>query len=135
MKKRPKNKNKDPFFGPKWLAYMNAEMPEKAQLDDYVRWAKFQLAIRTKTLLKDPIWDKYTAEEILIEFFAHKFDNDPNFKKDFEKDLGMEEAVVDDFASWADKEMGKAEKDMEKQIEGLEDKISFDPSADSLGDE
>lgn len=133
---KPKKKLKperDPYRNIKYMAYRLSELPSPYNIYDLVRYAKFQLAAMTKTLLKDPIWDTYTAEEILVEFFGHQFLEDEDLKADFEKQIGLANKGVDDFADWADKQMAKSQIENEKILGGLEDKISFNPN--TMGDE
>lgn len=134
-KTAPKPKN-DPFFRIKYLGYCLARTPELMDYDDFVRFCKFQLAHRTNTLLKDPIWDKYTSEEIIVEFFAHKFESDRDARNDFEIMMEYGKNAVDEFSDWADKQMAKSKKEREEhQIDVLDDSVSFNPAVDVVGDE
>jgi hypothetical protein len=102
-------------------------------LDDYVRYAKFFLCSKTKRLMKDPIWDSYTTEEILAEFFAHQFETNKRFLEDFEVALLDSLGQSDDFSDWADSMMSKDKRILEKTLGGMEDRISFDPTKDVIG--
>lgn len=98
----------------------------------FVKYARFQLCLITKTLMKDPVWDEYTEEEILVEFFAHSFHNDPNFLKDFE--ISISKGEVLDFNSWADLEMKRNAESVEAKVLGQADKVEFQPE-DVMGEE
>lgn len=124
---------RDPYRNIKYMGYRLSELPSPYNIFDLVRYAKFQLASMTKTLLKDPIWDSYTAEEILVEFFGHQFVESDELKAEFEKQIGIHNEGVDNFADWADKEMAKSKIDNEKILGGLKDNISFNPN--TMGDE
>lgn len=124
---------RDPYRNIKYMGYRLSELPSPYNIYDLVRYAKFQLAIMSKRLLKDPIWDEYTAEEILVEFFGHQFVEDEGLKAEFEKQLGLGLKGVDEFNDWADKQIAKSRIENEKILGGVEDKVSFNPS--TMGDE
>lgn len=130
---KPNPKKRDPYFRLKYLGYFLSQLPDTFSTKDLVRYAKFYLAAKTKTLMKDPIWDNYTSEELLIEFFAYRF-QDESFRVPFEQQLDTRSGVVDEFAAWADKEMKKEAKIRDKILGGLEDRVSFDPK-DIMGED
>lgn len=115
------------------MGYRLVELPQTYKLMDFVRYAKFQLAVKTRRLLKDPIWDEYTVEELLVEFFAHQLNESTEFRQKFEQEIAGDVGDIDDFASWADKKMEQDAKERQKTLDRLEDNISFDPS-DIMGD-
>lgn len=95
---------------------------------ELVRYARFFLAIRTKRLYKDPIWDSYTVEELLVEFYAHQFQENKQFRQEFEASVGnMDPTSVDSFSDWADKEMSKEAKIRETTLGQMEENVSFRP--------
>lgn len=124
--KPPKKKKFDPYKGLKFFAFRMAQLPQPFSGKDLVRYAKMHLAIKTHTLLKDPIWDLYTNEELLVEFFAWQF-QDEKIRDMFEQDLGDIDGSVDEFAKWADKEMAEEAKVRAKTLNSMEDRVSFDP--------
>jgi len=134
--KKPKKKKKiiDPYRNLKKLAYHSSQLPDRYNKEDLLRYAKFQLARRAKRLLKDPIWDEYTEEELLIEFYAHQFEDNDQFRIKFEQESGMFDGVVDDFAAWADKKMAEDAKIRDMTMGESEDHISFSPD-DVMGDD
>lgn len=127
-------KKVDPYQGVKFLGYRISQLPEKYKMADLIRFAKFQLAVKSKRLLKDPIWDEYTVEELLIEFYAHVFNENKEARILFEQALNLATDNVDDFAAWADAEIAKEDKIREKTLDSTEDSVSFNPS-DVLGDD
>lgn len=128
-------KNKvDPYKGLKYMGYRMVELPSRYTMADFTRYAKFQLAVKTKRLLKDPIWDEYTVEELLTEFFAHQFEESKEFREKFEHEIAGDVGDLDDFASWVDKKMEEDAKDRQKTLDQMEDTISFNP-LDVMGDE
>lgn len=105
----------------------------KIDFEDYVRYAKFYLCSKTKTLTKDPIWDQYTDVEIMVEFFAHQFESNKKLRDEFEVELGTHDSAIDSFASEADKMFKTWNKEKENILGGLENSIKFDPN-DVLGE-
>ncbi len=109
-----------------------SQMPEAMTVQDFVRFCKFHLAAKTNHLMKDSVWDKYTSEDIITEFFAHKFHTDKEFKAEFEIEAQMIKPYVDDFSVWADKQMKKSEEELKQKASQMEDKVSFTPAV--MGD-
>lgn len=123
----------DVMFKLKHIAYCRSQTPlSDMTLKDFVAYAKFQLCFKTKTLFKDPIWDNYTQEEILVEWFSHEFESNPQLVKEFE--IGMSKGEVLDFNSWADLQMKKEQEERAKKIRDQEDKVSFSPD-DVMGEQ
>jgi hypothetical protein len=131
MSQKPKV---DPYLGVKYLGYRLSQLPDKYKMADLLRFAKFQLAVKSRRLLKDPIWDEYTVEELLQEFYAHVFNENKEARILFEQSLNLATDSVDDFAAWADAEIAKEDKIREKIMDSTEDSVSFNPS-DVLGDD
>lgn len=128
-------KKTDPFFPIKRMGYYMAQMPDDGiQSSDFLRFAKFQLCIKMKRLMKDPIWNDYTKEELLAEYFAHQFDTDKMLRTEMERALGLNEAAIEDFGDWADRQMAKDKAEQEDQLKLLEDHVSFNPQTDVLGE-
>lgn len=133
MEETQKPKQPDIMLRLKHIAYCRSQTPISGMgLKDFVNYAKFQLCLITKRLEKDPVWDTYTQEEILIEFFAHKFNVDKNFVTEFE--LSMATGEVLDFSDWADLQMKREQEAKEAKLKDLEDNISFNPG-DVIGGE
>lgn len=128
-----KKKRRDPYRNIKWLGYRLSQLPDRYGLKELVNFAKFQLAVKTKRLLKDPIWDQYTIEELLIEFYAHQFEDNKQFRVAFEQEIGSGNTDVDDFAAWADKKIAEEAKIRNRLMGEAEDKVSFSPD-DIMGD-
>ncbi len=124
----------DPYKGIKYIGYRISQLPDRYNMSDLIRYAKFVLASKTHRLLKDPIWDDYTVEELLIEFYAHQFNDSKEARIAFEQSLDIATDNVDDFAAWADAEIAKEDKIREKTLSELEDSVSFSPS-DVMGDD
>lgn len=132
-KAKPK-KRVDPYKGLKYIGYRQSQLPTTYSLADLTKYAKFYLAHKTKTLLKDPIWDEYTVEELLVEFYAHQMVDNKEFRIQFESQMGDIDGSVDDFASWADKQISEEAKIRDETLDQMEDSVSFDPS-EVMGDD
>lgn len=131
-----KKKSRDPYKVLKYVGYRLSQLPNPYDRADLVRYAQFQLAAKTHRLMKDPIWDNYTEEELLMEFFAHQMNESEEFRKEFEVQMGANiNGAVDDFDAWADKQMAEEAKIRDKIMGQTEDKISFSPDEDLIGEE
>ena len=78
-----KRKSQKPLMNDKYdrlryIGYCWSKLPpddDNVEFDDFVNYAKFQLCIASHKLVKDPIWDEYSSEEILIEYYALLYHN------------------------------------------------------------
>jgi len=100
---------------------------DSISLDDMVKFAKFQLCLKNKVLMKDPIWDDYTREEIMAEFYAHQFSFSEKAKLEFEASIKLNESGLDDFAQWADKQMANEKDLVGDSLGSAEERVEFDP--------
>ena len=105
---------------------------EKMTYSDFVTYAKFKLSLDKHLLMEDPIWERYTDEQVLIEYFAGLFDRSKEERDKFLGKLKLSSSENYDFSEWADRMMEDTEKTMREKAEKLEDKISFTP--ETLGD-
>jgi hypothetical protein len=116
------------LFKLEYMAYCMSQMPPKdvpSTLEDYVRFAKFQLSFEKHILMEDPIWDKYTDEQIIVEFMANLFMKNPKKLEEFEaKLLGQDDNIYDWFA--------ENQKEMAQKIESMEESVKFVP--ETIGD-
>lgn len=123
---------KDPFSPLKFRGYCWAFTPpgNDFTLEDFVLFCKFYLCNKTATLWKDPIWDRYTDEELMTEYFAYLFSNDPDKKSEFEasRNLGSD-LYGEDIYEWLDRKIAENQREMEEQLESLPDNISFSPTS------
>jgi hypothetical protein len=126
-----KKKRIDPYKNLKTLGYNLSQLPDKYNLKELTRYAKFYLASKTGTLLKDPIWDTYTTEEMLTEFYAYLME-DREYRLRFEQESGIK-GEVDDFASWAEKKIQEDSKVRDKVLGQMEENIKFSPN-DVIGE-
>lgn len=126
-----KKKKIDPYRNLKRLGYNLSQLPDKYNLKDLVRYAKFYLASKTNKLLKDPVWDQYTSEEILVEFYAYLME-DKEYRLKFEQESGIK-GEVDDFASWAEKKIQEDSKIRDRVMGEMEENVKFSPN-DVIGE-
>jgi len=80
----------DPFFGLKLIAFHRSTFPkdsEELTEDELIAFARWQICKSRNILWNDPIWQSYTHPEILIEFFAIKFDEDQELRDKFAASL------------------------------------------------
>ena len=95
---------------------------DDTEFRDFINYAKFQLCRVNNILMKDPIWNSYTDEELIAEYYAVLYYNNDKEREAFEKSLNINED--DDFFEWCQKEELKMLKDKQEE---LEDSISFKP--------
>lgn len=134
MDQPKKKKRPDPYKRVKYFGYRMSQLPEIYKLNDLVKYAKFQLSVKSGRLMKDPIWDEYTIEELLIEFFAHQFEDSKEFRIKFEQDFNELSGAVDEFAAWADKQIKEESLIRDRLMGEAEDQVRFDPS-EIMGDD
>lgn len=132
MAKKPLKKKKqvDPLISLKYIAYCRAFTPpgEDTSREEFVEFAKFFLCKQTRRLWKDPIWDDYTEEEILIEYFAHLFSTNAQAKSEFEvKAFSGSDIYGEDVFEWLDRMVKENQEDMAKKLDALPEKVSFSP--------
>lgn len=112
--------------------YRVCGVPKGSTLSQYIDTAKFLLCEKTNTLWKDPIWDSYTDEELLIEYFSYLHHYDEDFKTSFENIEGLSERYIQSAADYFDEQIALNEKELEKNMEReTEEVISLD--MDELG--
>ena len=118
----------DIFFNLRYIGYCTAFMPPEgidADLKDLLNYAKFQLCQARNILMKDPIWDSYSDEELLVEYFAVLLSNDKEKKDEFATILAGGDP---DLLDWFKKMEDQNKKDLEKQLSKQKDELTFNPS-------
>lgn len=132
MKDQKKTK-KDPLRRLKYIGYCAAcTPPEKTSFEDFIRFAKTYLCVQNRVLFKDPIWETYGDEEIIVEYFAHVFAKDPDKKTEFELQIEAKKSDYDEFLEFANKSIEDNAVELEDKAAEMEDSVSFSP--DALGD-
>lgn len=117
----------DRFQKLKLMGYCLAFLPPQGidtSLKDFVEFAKYQLCKERHLLMKDPIWETYGDEEILVEYYAVLFEKNQTLKAEFEAALVKQDV---DFMQWLDKELRENEKKRAEENEGPPE-FEFDPS-------
>lgn len=124
-------KTEDKFFKMKYMGYCLAQMPpEEAEtsLEDFINHCKFQLCVLSNRLLKDPIWEAYTDEDIIVEYFAHRVEKDQEFKDTLEARFkGFDEDTYDWFDEMIEKNQEELKTFKEKVAEEAEE-INYSPN-------
>jgi hypothetical protein len=126
---QPKKEN-DPLRSIKHIGYCRAFTPpgENTTIEDMVQMAKHALCRLTNTLWKDPIWDQYTDEEILVEYFAHRFCTNADAKKEFEVEIDAgKDLYGEDIFDWLDRKVKQNQEEMQKKLDEMPDKVSYTP--------
>ncbi len=115
MSQKPKNNEPDPFFGLKLIAYYRTGLPvndDDIDEEAMVQFAKWQICKIKSVLWNDPVWNEYTSPEILIEFFAIKFDENEELRKKFEAGIVTTKKSDTD---WMERRMAKLLKEKEEK--------------------
>lgn len=131
-KKKKAKKESDPLAAIKYRGYCRAHSPpgEDMSLVDFVNFAKFYMCRHAHRLWKDPIWETYTDEEILIEYFAHLFTVDKEARTAYEaKAFSGEDIHGEDVYDWLDRMVALNQKEMAEKLDTLPDKVSFSPDS------
>ncbi len=137
MEKTPKKSSKktpDPFKKLKYIGYCRACAPpgKGMQFKDFVNYVKTYLCFETKTLFKDPIWDSYSDEDLIVEYFARIFRVDKDRRQKFEAEIGKKDTDYDNFLEFADAQIEKNQEELNEKADELEDNVSYSPEV--LGD-
>jgi len=115
---------KDPTFPLQYIGFCLAIRPsvaDKVSICEFIDFAKFQLCAEYKIPRKSHIWDSYTDEEILIEYYALRFYNNADKAKDFEDKLsGDYQSDLD----WFDSEIQKNKESLKSLYP---DEVKFSP--------
>ena len=131
-KNPPKKKELDPLQSLKYKGYCWSQSApgEETTLDDLVSFAKFFLCKHSNRLWKDPIWEEYTDEEILIEYFAHLYAKDEEARKEFEASIDANAQIYEAEYEWLDRMVKQNQEENRKKLEEMPDKVSFAPGAE-----
>ena len=126
---------KDKLLPLKHIGYCWSQMPpdeDNVTYGDFLAHVKFSLCKLSHRLMKDPLWDEYTAEEMIAEYYAHVYTVNKEERALFETTLRGEDPDVHD---WLDKMIEDNQEVTKQKIEemGLEDSLSFKP--EGLGDD
>ena len=128
---------RDPLLRIKYIGYClshgNLEENQNLDFSEFVRWAKFQICSQRNLLMEDPIWERYTDEQILIEYYAILYSKDKESRLEFEAIVkGEEEGVFD----WMQAEIDKNQEAIEawKQSQAKLSSGKADPELEDVGD-
>lgn len=129
--KSQKKESKDPFGRLKYIAYCrNFMAPEEFSLSELTKYAKNYLCLNKKVLYYDPIWDLYTEEAILIEFYSLRMWEDDDYRQDIETAIkGAGKTEADDF-SWMEKRQAEEDAKRDERIKELKEEADFSYSSE-----
>lgn len=130
--KNHKKKEHDPLLSIKFKGYCwsRSAPGEDTTLAGLVSFAKFFLCKHSQRLWKDPIWDEYTDEEILIEYFAHLFAKDEAARNEFEVQINAGSDMYEAEYDWLDRMVKQNQNENRKKLEEMPDKVSFTPGGE-----
>lgn len=122
----------DPLRRIKHIGYCLSQPPhkrEKVGLADFVNYARFQICEARKVLFWDPVWENYTDEQILAEYYAVLFSRNKEVMEEFEGTLlGAQASDV----KWLLDQSDKAKKELKKLEVAKEVEELFDETPESL---
>lgn len=115
----------DPIQALKKRAYARSfgGLDTSLTVDDLVIMARAYLSRETHTLYNNPIWDEYTKEEIIIEYFSYRFVREQDLRETFEKEHNVKDAEKEGIYDWLE-EQAQSDGDAEPEFE---ESIDFDP--------
>ena len=137
MENQKKNKEVDPFLKLKHIAYCIASPPFKtndASLEAFVKYARHQICVTKNILYFDPIWDSYSDEQVLVEYYALRFEKDKDFLEQFEVEV-INDGKMEDDIDWMEKEIAKNKTNVEEYNKIKDEIEEFEDTPDSLGKE
>jgi len=82
-----------------------------------VQYARYYVSNKKNLLFSDPIWNNLTKEEILIEYFCLRFDEDETFRGEF---IAQLRGVKEDDYAWFEK-MEKQHLEKTKDLEEIDE--------------
>ncbi len=117
------------------MAHNRAFLPDgDISLTDFVIFCQTHLSNVYKIPQKSPIWDNYTNEEIIIEYFTLKFLKDENFKNEFrsqKQGVDVSEApIADDFMDFVNRQEIQTKKELDAMKEKMGENLNFSPNTE-----
>ncbi len=120
-------KNVDPFLILKNVGFLRSQLPGKDSgitSFDYIAYARHHLCNKRNVLFLDPIWDRYSNEDILVEFFATQFDENEEFRNEFFKQLNDGKSEEENWFRTMEEKYKKAREEEVKVAMGGKDEFS-----------
>lgn len=108
----------------------DVEDPENFTLQHLVQHAKFALCESRKVLMEADVWDRYTDEHILLEYYAMLYNVNKQMREEFEDFVTS--TVTEDQVDWMDEMMAKNKEELKKYVEADQEAeaFSFEPGKD-----
>lgn len=120
--------NKDPFFGLKFIAYCRSQRPPDGvdgiitEDIDIINYAKWRVCKSRNVLFNDPVWENYTPEEILVEYFTISFDDSEEVRDMFLAQMrGVETKDYDWLEQMESKWLKEQEEKIKEDMGGVEE--------------
>lgn len=123
---------KDKFLTLKYMGFCMSQLPPDeagTSFEDFVRYAKFQLSVDKHRLMEDEVWEKYTEEQILVEYFANVFSKSKEERERFEIQLSGSDP---DINNWFDKMIEQNQQEISEKLKAQEEQVKYVP--ESLGE-
>lgn len=97
------------------------------EVEDFVEYAKYYICETRGLLFLDPIWDRYTQEDILTEYFTIRVREDEEFKQEMENSfITLSKKDEDFFNKMTAAYEAQKVKEEETPPENLPDRIEDD---------
>ncbi len=133
-----KGKNKpvkisDQLKNLKNIAYRMVQTGDKLDngtFEDFVNFCKNKICIAKNKYLFDPMWDNYSEEEIIIEYYTLQFSKDAELVTAFENVLQFGDGNTSDNPDfdWMEAEVKKNEEALKRYNEDKPDEFSMSPA-------
>lgn len=117
----------DKLINLKHIGYTRAFMgiDNDISLPVFIDACKTYICARQKILFNDPIWERYSDEEIIVEYYSYLFIDNKSEREKFES--SVDAASGSDTYDWLTSKVDELEAESEKKVNELPDRISFNP--------
>lgn len=116
---------KDPFLNLKYIAWCRSKTPPEGEVFEYkdlIEHARHYIASKKNVLFNDPVLKEYTPEELLVEYFALRFDSEKDFCDEFEAQM---RGISQEDYEWFDRMTKEHIKETEENIGVIEFEDDF----------
>lgn len=123
---QPKRESNSVLFPLEYIGFCRSQLmsvPGETTSDTLSDFAKWQICKVRNVLFLDPIWDKYTFEDLMIEYFGIMFDENKEYASEFLGKITKPEAEkVYDWFDRMEKRIKKKQAEELEKVEEFEDK-------------
>lgn len=133
MEAKKTKKTKSPLFPLQYMGYFLAGFDTERDdfnFNDFVEQAKFYLCQQRNVLTKDPVWDKYTVQEIIREYYAVLYSKNKGLRDEFEMLLASD-GEVENEADWLEQAVSRNRskiEELKKDATSKPEVVEFDPN-------